>query len=90
MGLQRLTLVVISAAIVGGITTGTKLVISMSQHRSQDPVDRMFIQNANLSQTRPHHMLFLRTRPYRGELPTAAGTFVLVFCKGTLRGIAVS
>ncbi|XP_035812348.2 uncharacterized protein si:dkeyp-69c1.9 [Amphiprion ocellaris] len=33
----------------------------------------MFFENANLQHPRRHHEFFLRTRPYRGEPPTAAG-----------------
>ncbi|CAN9501325.1 unnamed protein product [Ophioblennius macclurei] len=33
----------------------------------------MFFENANVQHPRQHHQLFLRSRPYRGELPAVAG-----------------
>ncbi|XP_067350362.1 uncharacterized protein si:dkeyp-69c1.9 isoform X6 [Channa argus] len=33
----------------------------------------MFIENANLQSPRRHHEVLLRSRAYRGELPTVAG-----------------
>ncbi|XP_034745340.1 uncharacterized protein si:dkeyp-69c1.9 isoform X1 [Etheostoma cragini] len=43
------------------------------QDHSQEPADKMFIKNADLRNPRHHHELFLRSRPFRGELPTVAG-----------------
>ncbi|XP_067350358.1 uncharacterized protein si:dkeyp-69c1.9 isoform X2 [Channa argus] len=38
----------------------------------------MFIENANLQSPRRHHEVLLRSRAYRGELPTVAGKCLLL------------
>ncbi|XP_023277173.1 uncharacterized protein LOC111666168 [Seriola lalandi dorsalis] len=45
----------------------------VSQQDSEEPTDKMFIENANGRHPRCHHEFFQRSRPYRGELPTVAG-----------------
>ncbi|KAK2828634.1 hypothetical protein Q5P01_019668 [Channa striata] len=49
------------------------LVMPVIHQHSQEPTEKMFIENASLQPPRRHHELFLRSRPYRGELPTVAG-----------------
>ncbi|XP_061596852.1 uncharacterized protein si:dkeyp-69c1.9 [Cololabis saira] len=39
----------------------------------QGSSDKMFFENAHIRHPRRYHEAFLRSRPYRGELPTAAG-----------------
>ncbi|KAG7217270.1 hypothetical protein INR49_027814 [Caranx melampygus] len=45
----------------------------VNQQHNLEVTDKMFIENANRQHPRRHHELFLRCRPYRGELPTVAG-----------------
>ncbi|XP_018547977.1 uncharacterized protein si:dkeyp-69c1.9 [Lates calcarifer] len=44
------------------------------QHsQRKEPTEKMFIENANPQHPPRRHEFFLRSRPYRGELPTVAG-----------------
>lgn len=39
----------------------------------QGSSDKMFFENAHIQHPRQYHKFFLRSRPYRGELPAVAG-----------------
>lgn len=60
------------------------LVMPVIQQHSQERADKMFFEHANLQHPRRHHEPFLRSRPYRGELPTEAGKAFLLLCFRTI------